>query len=220
MPKFYSEPEKIIYLVRHGRSEDNAAPVFQSPNSPLDELGKQQANKIAERVSKLSFDKLISSPFQRAKETAATITTKCNKVPEYSEIFVERVKPSSINGKPVEDETANKTWREWEKSLYTQGMKVEDGENYDDLISRADKALTFLSERTEKTIVVVSHGYFIRTLLARVVLGELVTPETFKKFQKISSMENTAISAILLQGAFEEEKRWRLWIYNDHSHLG
>ena len=29
-----------------------------------------------------------------------------------------------------------RTWRAWEHSLYTPGMRVEDGENYDDLLIR------------------------------------------------------------------------------------
>ena len=32
--------EKTIYFIRHGQSEDNAAPVFQAPDSPLSELGR------------------------------------------------------------------------------------------------------------------------------------------------------------------------------------
>lgn len=220
MSKYHSEPDKIIYLVRHGKSEANSTPTFQPPDSPLDETGKQQANKIAERVSMLNFDKLISSPLTRAKQTAEVISDKCNKAVEFSEMFVERIKPSSINGKPHQDELANKVWRDWEKSLHTPGMKIEDGENYDELIQRAEEALAYLTLQKEKTMVVLSHGFFIRTLIAKVVLGDFISPDTHRSFHKIATMENTAISAIILQDAFEEQKRWRLWIYNDHSHLG
>jgi broad specificity phosphatase PhoE len=41
-----SKVEKIVYFVRHAQSEDNVAPVFQSPNSPLNEEGKRQAERI------------------------------------------------------------------------------------------------------------------------------------------------------------------------------
>jgi hypothetical protein len=44
------------------------------------------------------------------------------------------VKPTSVNGKPYTDEQAAKVWRAWAQSLYTPGMRVEDGENYDDLV--------------------------------------------------------------------------------------
>jgi broad specificity phosphatase PhoE len=214
-----SNIEKVVYFVRHGQSTHNVAPVFQSPDSPLNENGRSQAEKVAERVSHLSFQVLISSTFQRAKETANAITESTGKQLEYSELFVERIKPTSINGKSYEDEQANTVWRAWEKSLYTPGLRVEDGENFDDLTARADEALAYLKNRPEKSIVVVTHGYFLRTIVARVLLGDLLSGDAFRKIQKAASMENTGITVLRYQSGFEEEPIWRLWIYNDHAHL-
>ncbi len=212
--------EKIVYFIRHGQSEDNVTPVFQSPNSPLNEKGQKQAGSIAERISKLSFDALIASPFQRAKQTAETITKVTGKEAEYSELFVERIKPTYVNGKSHEDQKASSLWRDWEKSLYTPGVRVEDGENFDDLLSRADKALAFLKDHKERSLVVVTHGYFLKTIVARVLLGDLLSGEAFKRFQRVASMENTGLTVLRFQSGFEEDPTWRLWIYNDHAHLG
>jgi broad specificity phosphatase PhoE len=211
---------KIVYFVRHGQSEDNVTPVFQSPDSPLSEIGQKQAGFIAERVSKLSFDALIFSTFQRAKQTAEVIAQVSGKAPEYSDLFVERVKPSSINGKPYTDPEANVVWRKWNESLTTPGMRSEDGENYDDLITRADKALGFLTKRSEQSLVVVTHGFFLSTIVARVLLGETLSGESYKNFQAAALMENTGLTVLQYRGAFEEDPKWRLWIYNDHAHLG
>lgn len=215
-----SRLEKKVYFVRHGQSADNISPVFQSPDSPLSEEGVEQAERIAERVSKLSFDVLISSPFRRAKETTDVIAKATQKTPEYSELFVERIKPTSINGKPHTDEEANKAWREWEKSLYTPELRIEDGENFTDLLNRADRALEFLTNRQEKSLVVVTHGYFLRTLVARVLLGDSLTSEAFRSFQTHARHENTGLTVLRYHDGFEEEPKWRLWIYNDHAHLG
>ncbi|WKZ26699.1 MAG: histidine phosphatase family protein [Candidatus Paceibacterota bacterium] len=211
--------QKIVYFIRHGQSKDNVAPVFQSPDSPLNEKGKRQAESIAQRVSRLSFDALIASPFERAKQTTEAIAKVTGKKAEYSDLFVERVKPSYINGKPYTDEKANNLWREWEKSLYTPNMRAEDGENFDDLIARADKALTFLKNRTEKSLVVVTHGYFLRTIVARVLLGDLLSGEAFRNIQRTAAMENTGLTVLQYREGFEEKPAWRLWIYNDHAHL-
>lgn len=214
------ETNKIIYFVRHGQSADNVAPVFQSPDSPLNEVGRKQAESIASRISKLSFDSLIASPLQRAKETAEAIEKSTSKKPEFSNLFIERVKPTSINGKSYEDEYANLAWREWEKSLYTPGMRAEDGENYEDLLSRVDKALDFLKNRPEKSLVVVTHGYFLRTIVARVLLDDTFSGESFKNFQRSAGHENTGLTVLRYSAGFEEEEaRWRLWVYNDHAHL-
>ena len=207
-----SKVEKIVYFVRHAQSEDNVAPVFQSPNSPLNEKGKRQAERIAECVTKLHFGALIASPFERAKQTAEAITRATGRNVEYSDLFVERIKPTYINGKPYTDEKADKLWREWEKSLYTSGARAEDGENFDDLLTRADKALAFLSDRREL-------GYFLRTIVARVLLGNALSGEAFRQLQKAAAMQNTGLTVLRYHGGFEEEPSWRLWIYNDHAHL-
>ncbi len=212
--------EKIVYFVRHGQSEANVAPVFQSSNSPLNEKGKEQAESVASRVAKLQFETLIASPFQRAKETAEAIEKATGKKPEFSDLFIERVKPKSINSRSYDDMEANNIWREWEKSLYTADMRVEDGENFNDLVERADKALTFLTNRPEQSIVVVTHGYFLRTIVARVLIGKLLSGEVFEAFQKSTATENTGITVLRYQTGFERDLHWRLWIYNDHAHLG
>lgn len=54
---------KKIYLIRHGESEGNIGPIRQSPESPLSKEGEKQAQIIAERISNLKFDLLISSPY-------------------------------------------------------------------------------------------------------------------------------------------------------------
>lgn len=210
---------KNVYFVRHGQSDDNITPIFQSPDSPLNEKGRKQAKLIAERISELPFNALIASPFERAKQTAEIISQVTGKITEYSELFVESMKPSCIDGKPYVDEQADTLWREWEKSLYISNLRVEDGENFDDLIARADKALLFLRGREEKSIVVVTHAHFLRTIIARVLLGDLLSGQVLKRFQKIAIMENTGLTALSYSGQ-SEEGPWRFWIYNDHTHLG
>lgn len=211
--------KKTIYFVRHGQSEDNARPVFQAYDSPLSEKGLQQADKIAERAKHLQFDRIICSPQMRAKQTAEAIQAKTGKDLVASELFIERFKPTSIDGKPWEDETAAAVYKAWEKSLLTPGLRVEDGENYDDSVARADQALKYLEKHDAKNIIVVSHGHFIRTIVARVMLGSDLTPDILQRFYELTSLENTAITVLQLQDAHGEEFRWRLWTLNDHAHF-
>lgn len=212
--------QKTVYFVRHGQSIDNVSPVFQSPDSPLSDVGREQAERIAERVSNLSFDTLIVSPFRRAKETADSIAKATRKEPEFSELFVERIKPTSVNGKPYTDLEAAKTWKEWDKSLYDPALRVENGENFTDLVARADAALEFLKNRPEKTLVVVTHGYFLRTIVARVLYGNSLTGEALKHVQTHAAHENTGLTVLRYYDSLEQESSWHLWTYNDHAHLG
>ncbi|MES3005189.1 MAG: histidine phosphatase family protein [Patescibacteria group bacterium] len=219
MPKI--DVEKTIYFVRHGESEDNTRPVFQSIESPLSERGREQVLKVAERATKLDFEALVSSGYTRAKETAEAIAEATNKLPEYSDLFTERVKPSFINGKPHEDVEAVKVGKEWKKSLFQKGLKVQDGENYEEIVERADKALDFLKNHKAKNILVVTHGFFLRVIMARVMLGNSMTEENLKHFQSVASMKNTGLSVLqYARWSDEVEPKWRFWIYNDHNHLG
>lgn len=212
---------KTIYFVRHGQSEANVSPlpVFQGPESPLNSIGKKQAESIAERFKNLSFEKIISSSFIRAKETAMIIANKTKHDIEYSDLFVERIKPSRINGKLRSDEELNILGGEWENSLYNHNIRVEDGENFDDLILRAQKALDFLSSQKEDRLVVVTHGFFLRTILMRVILSDFLTPDMFLHIQKHMATENTGISVLHLKEDKNGKIKWQLWIYNDHAHL-
>jgi len=213
------ESLKTVYFVRHGQSEGNVSPVFQHTDSPLSETGKKQANLIAARAKNIPFQKLIASPQARAKDTAGAIEKATGKKPEFSDLFVERIKPTSVNGKSHKDENANRTYSRWEESLYTPEMKVEDGENFDDIVKRADRALHFLEEINNKEILVVTHGYFLRTIIFRVMLGKFFNPKIFKHLIQNIFMENTGLSVIKYEES-ESGNGWRLWIHNDHAHLG
>ena len=214
-----SKQKKTVYFVRHGQSVDNVSPVFQSVDSPLSKKGIAQAKSIAERLSTIEFETLIASPVQRAKETAGYISQQTNKDIIFSDLFVERIKPDEIDGKPWTDEEASKVWRAWEKTLYTPGLRVSNGENYDDTIARVDQALKFLESRPESTLAVVTHGYFLRAIVIRILLGNNLTGPIMKNFQERASIENTAITVLNYKDAFEEDFAWRLWTLNDHSHF-
>ncbi len=211
--------EKIIYLVRHGQTHGNVDPVFQGVDSTLNTTGREQAEQVAQRVARLSFDTLVASPRMRTRETAEIIARATGKTPEYADVFVERTKPTRVDGRPYTDTEANALWQLWEQSIYTPGMRAEDGENFDDIIARADKALDFLQNRFEQALVVVTHGHFLRTLVARILLGSSLTGDNFRHFQASIKTENTGIT-VLKYDAARTEAPWRLWIYNDHAHLG
>lgn len=210
---------KTVYLVRHGQSLHNALPVFQAKDAALSDTGREQAGKMAKRATDLKIDALIASPLPRAKETAQIIGNAMGKDPIYSEIFVERKIPTLIQGKPYEDEQANKLWREWEASFYLPGIHIADGENYDDIVARADLAIAYLNDQVGDSVMVVSHGGLIRTIVARVLMGEALTPELLEKFHNIATIENTGLTVLKYRAGFEDDAKWRLHSYNDHSHL-
>lgn len=67
----------MIYFVRHGQSQANVDNVFAGPrlSAPLTTIGKKQAEAAGQRIldEKLRIGRIITSPIERAHETAQFI---------------------------------------------------------------------------------------------------------------------------------------------------
>jgi probable phosphoglycerate mutase len=64
----------VIAFVRHGRTAVNCAGKFQGrTDPPLDEVGREQAARVAGAFASQPVARVVASPLQRAVETATTI---------------------------------------------------------------------------------------------------------------------------------------------------
>jgi len=72
-----------LYLIRHAQSQNNALPESQRVEDPgITEVGRQQAERLAERVAGLGLTKLITSPFRRTLQTVKPIHKATSLTPE------------------------------------------------------------------------------------------------------------------------------------------
>jgi probable phosphomutase (TIGR03848 family) len=64
-----------LLLVRHGRTAANAAAVLAgwTPGVELDELGRSQAQALAERLRPVPLAAIVSSPLDRCRQTAEAV---------------------------------------------------------------------------------------------------------------------------------------------------
>jgi broad specificity phosphatase PhoE len=60
-----------VWLIRHGDCYENLG---SQEDPPLSEQGRGQARRLAERLKRLRYDAVYSSPLRRALETARAIT--------------------------------------------------------------------------------------------------------------------------------------------------
>ncbi|OGG63967.1 hypothetical protein A3C18_03920 [Candidatus Kaiserbacteria bacterium RIFCSPHIGHO2_02_FULL_54_11b] len=218
---------KTIYLVRHGESENNASGTYNTPDAPLSERGRAQAEEIAARCSKLPIDAIVSSTIVRANDTAEVISARIGKPIEFSDLFLERRMASSLQGRLRKDPDVLQAMSEINANLEVPGYRYEDGENFEDLKERVLASLKYLEERSEENILVVTHGFFMHIIAAAVIFGEeLSGAECRKIFRGLQVMRNTGITVL----AFEDDdvrnsidglgSRWQLRVWNDHAHLG
>ena len=73
--------------------------------------------------------------------------------------------------------------------------------------------------------MVVTHGVFMRYIVARAMYGEELTGRDFSKLAQSMVMENTGITVLRHDApvnilAWGELAPWQLWVWNDHAHLG
>lgn len=210
---------KTVYLVRHGESEINVgdASTILDEESGLSEHGKNQAKAVAVRCSKLPVDTIIASTQTRARQTAHAIEEATGLAITYSDLFIERQLPPTIQGKTRGE--SQQALREWSDDFFAGG------EQFRSIVERAGKALSFLHEHPSDSLLVVTHGFFLRAILARLIFGEELQASDFKKFVRATRTDNTGITVLTygtipMHAVDPHEERWSIRVYNDHAHLG
>ncbi len=82
-----------VYLVRHGRA---AAGWDVDPDPGLDDLGRHQAEQVAERLAPLGPLALVTSPLRRCQETAAFIGARWGVAATIEPLVAEIPSPDGI----------------------------------------------------------------------------------------------------------------------------
>jgi 2,3-bisphosphoglycerate-dependent phosphoglycerate mutase len=163
-------------FLRHGESEGNKSEVLQGQiDSPLTETGRTQARLTAEkwRGQKVDFDSIISSPLQRAQQTAEIVADVLGFQGEITldPIWMER-KFGALEGKPFVEINQTEPAIDYFHPYIPAG---EGGESQVDLYIRAAQGVQRLLLRPSQRTLVVSHGALIGKVLF-FVLG--ITPQS------------------------------------------
>ncbi len=214
---------KTIYFVRHGESENNATNQYNAIDTSLSERGKKQAEEVAKRCAKLPIEIIIASSMTRAQQTAHVISSRTGISVETADYFRERTTSTSILGKSKDDPEVTEIVKQSSEHFHDPGWRAEGGENFEDLKRRALRGLDYLAKRNEKTIAVVSHGFFMYIISAATIFGSgLTSQECLHIIDGLEELENTALSVVKFVDTKKTRSRshWRLAVWNDHAHLG
>lgn len=150
--------KNTFYLVRHGESENNVERILDAENGVplyhLTERGRGQIVALAEKLQGEKIDFIVSSPVNRAKETAEMLRDALGA--QLS--FDERLSEAKVGS--FEDQSFDlflDYMKEHGGRLH--GLKVEGIEGYQDIRARVRSCLADVSEHFEgKRIAIVSHG--------------------------------------------------------------
>src|ERR1700680_1337130 len=149
-----------LIMVRHGESEGNRDRRFTiSAEVPLTELGRQQAREAAERIAKrFAPDRIISSPYRRARQTSEIIASELGLPIEVVHDLHERdlgvLKGESYD--LLRDLAGQDSGYDPKRGWL---WRPEGGESYEDVRQRVSVAIDQIRQRyPDQELVVVSHG--------------------------------------------------------------
>ncbi|OGI60735.1 hypothetical protein A2641_00310 [Candidatus Nomurabacteria bacterium RIFCSPHIGHO2_01_FULL_37_25] len=210
---------KIIYFVRHGETELNAKGIRQGPEGSLSAKGREQALATAKRFPKHKGrpEVIISSPYQRTKETANIISEELKMPVEYCDLLVERRNPSEIIGHEGGEREVRKIVDQIDKSYHTDDLRYSDEENFEDLKERARKLLFYITERPEERIIMVTHGIFLKMVVSYMLHGEKLTASEYNKLSYFNPIDNASMAICSYTTHFFKKDEWKLIVWNDLS---
>lgn len=153
-------------IIRHGFSESNKDKKFTGHRDvSLSEEGFLQAESVSKYVyENFKVDSIYASDLKRAVDTVKPLSERLNlpvnKCKEFREIDV-----GVWQGTLIED-TKKEYYEEFESYRVNPGsFKFINGESFEDLRKRAEKALKDIADKNDgKTVVIATHGGVIRAL--------------------------------------------------------
>lgn len=182
-----------IYIVRHGQTEWNLLGKTQGHgNSDLTPKGIEQAELLADSMTKYPIDYIYSSDLGRAYQTAEIIGNKLN-------IEVEKTKAlremnfGTWEGRIIKDIIAEdpELYKMWRNEPHL--AKIPQGETLSQIKERTDAFIKEINEKYDgKHIVLVTHS-----LCARIMLLSFLDSDV-KNIYRINQA-NTALNIIELR---------------------
>lgn len=160
-------PIVTVVLLRHGRSTANTSGILagRTPGVNLDEHGRRQAVTVAARLADTHFDRLISSPLDRCRQTLAPLAAAAGVMVEYDDRFAE-VDYGAWAGRPLRDLATEPLWRTVQQ--HPSAAVFPAGEGLATVSGRAAAAIREVRLLADKdqTVLICSHGDVIKAILA------------------------------------------------------
>jgi broad specificity phosphatase PhoE len=197
-------------LLRHGESLGNAQGVSQGQTDfPLTETGFQQTRDLVARwqAERVGFDRIISSPLSRARQTAEIIGGALNIPIDFDPGWMER-DFGRLEGISHSEVACLEPPVDF---FFTYSRLGGDGESLPALFQRARQAIDRLTGRPPGRYLVISHGVTLNAALLT-ILG--FDPEP-KPFHARFSFGNTAYAHLSYDPARE---LWKIISLDNHSH--
>lgn len=166
----------LALILRHGRTAANASGTLAgwTPGIALDEVGREQAQRVGHRIAGLPIVRVVASPLERCQETAALVVGERDEPVETVDDLGE-CKYGAWTGRPLSELAKEPLWRTVQNQPSAATFPASDdwaAESLRDMQCRAVAAIRRIdgevtAEHGENAIwLAVSHGDVIKAILA------------------------------------------------------
>lgn len=193
-----------FYIVRHGETLLNAQHVRQGEEGALSEKGRAQADTLGQALTHYPIKCIISSTYERTRETTEILNTHLHVPVIYSGLFVERRNPTEIIGRHRDEPEVVRIVDQVDNAYHDDTYRYSDEENFVELKNRARKCLALLARQGERDTVIVTHHVFLKMLLAYLLYRENLHAADFAKLAFFNFSENATVTIC----AFHP---WKIW---------
>lgn len=153
-----------FFLIRHASCNGLGRTLWgRTPGVCLNDDGKLQAQRLADRFSGITLRTIYSSPLERAIETAETIARTMNLEVIKSRAF-EEINFGDWTGKSFETLSSDECWRRF--NTHRSETRIPGGESFLEVQDRTVRELEALSSQYgNASVAVVSHADVIKAAL-------------------------------------------------------
>lgn len=206
-----------FYFIRHGETLLNAKHIKQGAEGGLSESGKQQAATVGAVLAPFGIKRIISSPYERAKETSAIISEKVHAPIIYTPLLAERRNASVLIGKSTKDPEVIRIVDEMDLAYHEDEYRYADEENFQDLKIRAQKCLAYLAKTGRTQTCVVTHHAFLKMILSYILHREDLHLPTYVKLSFFNTSDNGGISICEFNPwkVLTKTRGWEILSYNE-----
>lgn len=183
-------------LMRHGESESNAQDVVQTDitrSNPLTAKGKEEVAKAIKELQKIGVTKIITSPFERTKETAELVRNALG-LKEEALLHDERLGEIQLG---EYEGQSNDLYQEFvAKEATWCHCAPEGGEAWDTVRNRVGNFLYDIDSRyQDEVVLVISHNSPLR-MLGAVLHGSSLEDTDFDHDRDGNRYENAEIRKV------------------------
>lgn len=177
--------DTVLVLIRHCETTG------QEPDAPLTATGRRQAETLARRLEEVGIERVVSSPFVRAVQSASPLAERLGLPVETDP----RLRERTLGSGPVSD------WRERLRASFADpDLCLPGGESGRVATARAAASIGDLRHDPARTTAVVTHGNLLALMLRHF--------DARYGFEEYLALTNPDVFRVEMGGGIPGIRRW------------